>query len=143
MARLRIYGGDGPPGGTVGVMAVTEPLQRLRQAMATFVGDPYLLTVTGEHGPHCGAVEVTCSDEDLVIAAPGSHSATDARERPQVSLLWPPAERGGYALIVDGTAVAKGTELVVRPTRAVLHRRGAPADPPLSACSSDCVPILP
>ena len=58
-------------------------------------------------------------------------------------LSWPPAERGGYALIVDGTAVVKATKLVVRPTRAVLHRRGAPVGPPLAACSSDCVPILP
>ena len=124
-------------------MAVTEPLQRLRQEMATFGGSPYLLTVTEEHRPHCATVEVTCNDEDLVITSPGSHGATDPREHPQVSLLWPPAEPGGYALIVDGTAVAKGTELVVRPTRAVMHRRGAPADPPLSACSSDCVPILP
>jgi|SRR5579875_4000145 len=124
-------------------MPVTESLQRLRQAMAMFVDSPYLLTVTADHWPHCGTVEVTCSDESLVIASPGSHGATSVREHPQVSLLWPPAERGGYALIVDGIAVAKGTELVVHPTRAVLHRRGAPTYPLLSECGSDCVPILP
>lgn len=129
--------------GAMSAMAAAEPLQRLRREAATFAGDPYLLTVIAERRPHCSTVAVGYSDEGLVIASPGSHGTADSREHPLVSLLWPPAQPGGYALIVDGIAASNGTGMVVRPTRAVLHRRGAPADPPLSECNSDCIPILP
>jgi hypothetical protein len=61
-----------------------------------------------------------------------------------VSLLWPPAEPGGYSLIVDGTAAAGVREgrLAVTPTRAVLHRPASAPGDARPGCSADCVPIL-
>jgi hypothetical protein len=63
----------------------------------------------------------------------------------QVTLLWPPAEPGGYSLIADGTGAFRQTgndlALVVSVSRAVLHRRGsAPADGG-SSCGTDCIPL--
>lgn len=123
------------------------PWQRLRDEMAAFSSEPYLLTVTAGRQPHCGIVEVTCAEDRLMIASPGTRGVADAAEHPQISLLWPPAAPGGYSLIVDGVAAApapgEDAALVVRPTRAVLHRRGPAADPQRSTCGSDCIPILP
>ena len=55
-----------------------------------------------------------------------------------VALVWVPAMIGQYSLIVDGQASpGAGDGLVIRPTRAVLHR---PAPGPVegSACGADC-----
>jgi hypothetical protein len=73
----------------------------------------------------------------------GSRSARNVAARPEVSLLWPPFEPGGYSLISDGVVRDLGDERVAfAPTRAVLHR---PAVEPVakdgSACTSDCVPL--
>ncbi len=62
-------------------------------------------------------------------------------------MLWPPAEPGGYSLIVDGKAelsedpensMRDGAECDIVPTRALLHRE---ADSPSVAkgCLHDCV----
>jgi hypothetical protein len=74
----------------------------------------------------------------------GNRSARNSSVRPQVSLLWPPNEPGGYSLIVDGTAALPSGDgrIAVTPTRAVLHRPAAAPDPDKPSCSADCVPIL-
>ena len=72
----------------------------------------------------------------------GRRTVGNAAARPAVALLWPPAEPGGYSLIVDGDATTADDRLVVAPTKAVLHRPGPP--PPAAAasgCTSDCVRV--
>ena len=63
-----------------------------------------------------------------------------------MSLLWPAAVPGGYSLFVDGTATVSGdgeqASVAIRPTRAVLHRPGPLPGEPISACGSDCIPLL-
>ncbi len=77
-----------------------------------------------------------------------THRSATRWERPLVTLLWPPAEPGGYSLIVDGTvtsAEGAGTgdnSVVVRPTKAVLHRPAVSPDDASPGCGSDCVPLL-
>jgi hypothetical protein len=75
----------------------------------------------------------------------GNRSVANAAARPDVTLLWPADDVGGYTLIVDATVVhtegtGTGDNLIrVRPTRAVLHR---PASGPTdTACGADCVPL--
>jgi hypothetical protein len=62
-----------------------------------------------------------------------------------VTLLWPPAEPGGYDLIADGTGTCRqagdDVALFVTVSRAVLQRRGAAAAGSGSSCGSDCIPL--
>ena len=123
--------------------AVVEPL---REEASKFTTEPYLLTVDGEHRPHCITTSITWREARIIVRAPSEWNASEAAGHKDVSLLWPPAETGGYSLIVDGVAdacwVADEMMLMIDPTRAVLHRAGRASDPG-SSCSSDCVSILP
>lgn len=137
-------------------MSISVELERV-QAEATQRGSgAFLLTVSDDGRPHVVAVRVGWDGGALVMSA-GRTSVRNAGDRPGVTLLWPPAEAGGYSLIVDGDAVAEpnlagdGGRVSVELSRAVLHRpaaddatSGAPttgADS-ATACTADCVPLL-
>ncbi|MGH7919825.1 MAG: hypothetical protein ACREQM_07770 [Candidatus Dormibacteraceae bacterium] len=127
-------------------MSTLEPL---RAAIEQVTTDPYLLTVTADGEPRSEVVEVTwdgSGDRLVVTPAPNHWGASSASGHRQVSLLWPPAERGGYSLIVngDGGLLAGGEErLVVAPiTRGVLHRPAPAPGESASACGSDCHPLF-
>lgn len=128
-------------------MSAKPALQRLRREIDGAATDPYLLTVTGDDCPHCSCSPTLWWDETrLLVGAPSGWNGSEAAGRRQVTLLWPPAESGGYSLIVDGTASAVDidgqTMLALTPTRAVLHRRAQPAAPTGTSCGSDCIPII-
>ena len=130
----------------VGV-SIAVGLEQLREQIAEFPALTYLVTVSADARPHSVAV-VTEWRGDELATAPGNTSVRNARERPLVTLLWPPAEPGGYSLIVDATVTtAEGdgsgdNSVVVRPTKAVLHRPAASPDDASPGCGSDCVPLL-
>jgi hypothetical protein len=120
-------------------MSVVVELERVREAISETDRLPYLITVSDDGRPHTVAVACSWDDDEVVIAA-GSRTLANARARPQVTLLWPPRDRGGYSLIVDAS-VTDTTDATVRlqPTRAVLHR---PADAPTrTGCTADCIPL--
>lgn len=72
----------------------------------------------------------------------GRHSLANASARPDVTLAWPPRERGGHTLIADGHAQQTATGLAVRLSRAVLHRAASEREPRAGdACASDCVEV--
>jgi prepilin-type processing-associated H-X9-DG protein len=87
----------------------------------------YLLTAGDDGPPHSGAATFTWADGRLVTGA-GKTTRRHVGERSTVSLLWPPAEPGGYSLIVDGDATIVGADdpasatVHITPTWAVLHR---------------------
>jgi hypothetical protein len=120
---------------------------RLRAQIRSRSADPYLVTVTSDAAPHCGTATVTwgASDGELTVAPVPRTWPQTAGPRP-VSLLWPPAEPGGYSLIVDGTGAygqaGDGPALTVTVTRAVLHRRDPAPAGSSSACGSDCLPLI-
>lgn len=123
-------------------MSIPVPVEGLAAAM---VERPYayLLTVSDDGRPHAVAVVPVLAD-GVLRAEVGRRTAANAASRPNgVSLVWPPAEVGGYSLIVDGTAEVHGGAVGVRPTKAVLHRPApadaGPADP--ASCGSDCVSV--
>ena len=126
-------------------MSILIPLDRLRAALEERDGLAYVLTVSDDGRPHVvhGALRW---EGDTLAADVGGRSAANAAARPSVSLLCPVRSDGDYSLIVDGTAVVTarkdGDRLLITPTRAVLHRPAAAPDPE-SACSADCVPLLP
>ena len=128
---------SGPDTVTTDVTSAVSALDRLREAVGGTSTEPYLLSATEDGRPHCVTVSITWNEADdhLYLAPPG-----------HVSLLWPPTERGGYSLIVDGvsSAVASGGEPapIVLPAKAVLHR-GQPAPAAsVSSFANDCIVIF-
>ena len=123
-------------------MSIPVPVEGLADAMSgrAFA---YLLTVGDDGRPHAVAVTPQLVGGGLV-AAVGRRTADNAAARPgAVSLVWPPAEVGGYSLIVDGVAAVDGGNVVVRPSKGVLHRP-APVDAGPAApgsCGNDCVGV--
>ena len=118
-------------------MSIAVELDDLRARIGEFPTDPYLLTVGDDGRSHSVAVTLRW-DDDLVVVPAGRTTLANANARPLVALLWPPASRGEFSLIVDLT-VTRGDdaagEVVLQPTRAVLHR-------PAPGGGSDCAPVL-
>jgi hypothetical protein len=109
----------------------------LAERVAEYGPIAHLVTVSPEGTPHVVSVRVEGRGDDLVVQV-GRHTATNAAERPRVTLLWAAPAGGHYSLIVDGTArSAPGGTLAVAPTRAVLHRtpEGDPSAP-------NCITVL-
>ncbi len=123
-------------------MSIPVALDELRDQIRRFALAPYLLSVSDDARPHAVAVAAVWQGDALVMEV-GKRSAANASARPQVSLLWPPNEPGGYSLIVDGRAAATSGDggLAFTPTRAVLHRPAATPDAAKPGCSADCAPI--
>jgi hypothetical protein len=128
-------------------VSIPVSLDRLRAEMQHFEVGPYLLTVSDDASPHCVAVAVSWTGDELAMGT-GNRTKANAAARPSVSLLWPPTVADGYSLIVDATVtVTRGTgagdnTITVRPTRAVLHRPAASGEADPSACGADCVPLV-
>lgn len=136
-------------------MSISVEQERVQAEAAQRGSGAFLLTVSDDGRPHVVAVSVGWDGGALVMSA-GRTSIRNAADRPGVTVLWPPAEIGGYSLIVDGDAVAEpspagdGGRVSVEVSRAVLHRparqdeaaRGPAEASDPAACSSDCVPLL-
>ena len=125
-------------------MSVKVDLDELAAHVATY-GLAYLLTVTDDQRVHAVAVRPSVTGDGVTVEGVGRRTLANLDTRPEVSLLWPPAEDGGYTLIVDGTATASDGALAVKPSHAVLHRPAdhAPDGAPSGAtsCGNDCVPL--
>ncbi|TCK25166.1 pyridoxamine 5'-phosphate oxidase family protein [Pseudonocardia endophytica] len=102
---------------------------------------PHLVTVLDGRA-HVVPVGVDVAGGAFRIDAPGRRARAGLARNPQVTLVWSPYDDGGYSLIVDGTAELDGDVLLVSPTRAVLHRPGAPSAPG-GSCGADCVELDP
>jgi hypothetical protein len=131
-------------------------LKRLAAALPDFPF-AYLITVDDGYRAHTVAVQPRLRDLPdgpdgpraiLDLGLIGGHTRENLDHRgPEstVTLLWPPAEPGGYSLIVDGRALAEEADaeaarLGVVPTRALLHREAAPDSPDAAkGCKHDCV----
>ena len=107
-------------------MSVNVELGELEAKVRELGTTPFLVTVRDDLRPHLVSVAAGWEGDALVMSV-GSTTAANARERNEVSLVWP-STVGDYALIVDGAAVVEpagssGSAVVrVEPARAVLHR---------------------
>ena len=119
-------------------------LERLAAALPDFPFG-YLISVDDDYRVHTVTVEPALRGAVLDIGLVGGGTRKNLARRNAVTLVWPPAERGGYSLIVDGIAEISDANpdtdtarCVVAPTRALLHRN---ADSPSAAkgCLHDCV----
>lgn len=98
-------------------------------------GLAYLLTVGDDQRPHAVAVRPTLDGRAFQIDGIGRQTRANVEARPDVSLVWPPFEHGGYSLIVDGRAGLTEDGAMVEPGHAILHR---PAD---DGTGHDCVAL--
>lgn len=116
-------------------------IRTLADAVSHFGREAYLLTVAKD-GPHTSDVTIELGDGSISCNVSNSAARNIAGVR-NVSLFWPPTNRGGYALIVNGVAMeqppsAGGKRVVIALTKSVLHRPGPkPADSE-GPCASDC-----
>lgn len=114
-------------------MSIRVELDELRTVAARQAPFAYLLTVADDQTAHAVAITPDIGDDSITCDA-GNRSCANATARPNVSLLWPPAEPGDYSLIVDGRAAVEGSTVQITPERAVRHR-------PAPGGGSDCAPV--
>ena len=126
-------------------MSIPMPLDRLRAAIAERGAAAYVLTVSDDGRPHAVHAPIVWRGEVLAVDV-GRRSAANATARPSVSLLFPVRGADDYSLIVDGAAAVESDgdvrQLLVTPTKAVLHRPAPAPDPSASPCGADCVPVF-
>ncbi len=96
------------------------------EGKATEHGAGYLLSAGSSGGPHAMHLVfgmTTADDSVTATCAVGRTGRANIEVNPAVTLLWPPAETGGYSLIADGQAScdAEG-QVAITITGAVLHR---------------------
>lgn len=104
----------------------------------------YLVTVDDDYRVHTVTVEPRLREAIVDVGLIGGRTRQNLAQRPDVTLLWPPTQPGGYSLIVDGTAevtdAGDAVRLAVAPTRALLHREAEPDSPGAAkGCLHDCV----
>jgi hypothetical protein len=101
-------------------MTVPVVLDQVRSEAAKYGDTPYLLTVSDDGRPHPVSVRVTWEGDQIRLAG-GNRSRANAARRPDVTLLWPAIEDGGYSLIVDGSAEVQAEQVAISPVAAILH----------------------
>ena len=120
-------------------MTVPVGLEQLFTEAAKYGDAPYLLTVSDDGRPHAVSVRISWENGNLQLSG-GTRSRSNASRRPEVTLLWPAIEHGGFSLIVDGSASVSGEQIVIRPASAVLHRSFGAS--PEREAGSECRPVL-
>ena len=108
-------------------MTVPVALDQLVAEAAKYGSTPYLLTVSDDGRPHAVSVRVDWDGGDLKLPG-GTRSRANAAQRPDVTLLWPAIEDGGFCLIVDGSASVEAEQMAIRPVSAILHRSHAASE---------------
>jgi hypothetical protein len=122
------------------LMSVKVDLDQLADALVDFTF-AYLVTVDDDFHAHTVAVEPVLADGVLDVGPVGGSTRRNLGAHHNVTLVWPPRERGGYTLIVDGRGQPGDDALTVVPTRAVLHRQAAPGVATRPGCKDDCLPL--
>jgi hypothetical protein len=121
-------------------MSVKVDLDQLAGALADFTF-AYLVTVDDGYHVHTVAVEPVLANGVLDVGQVGNSTRSNAGAHPDVTVVWPPREPGGYTLIIDGRAEVTDSALKVVPSRAVLHRKATPGVATKPGCLHDCVPL--
>ena len=123
-------------------MSVKVDLERLADTLADFTF-AYLVTVGDDYHAHTVAVEPVLAEGVFEVGPVGGSTHRNATAHRDVTLVWPPAERGGYTLIVDGKSqlTEADSELQIVPDRAVLHRKAAVGVATKPGCKDDCLPL--
>ncbi len=111
-------------------MSIEVPIDELAETVGRY-DFAYVVTVSDSGRPHLVAVRPAVSGHELTVSV-GRTSLANATARPEITLVFPPVEAGGFSLVVDATAASgtgssSGSEsgsgsLRMTATWAVLHR---------------------
>lgn len=101
-------------------MTIPVDVADLPEALESF-GAGYLLT-SKDGRVKVYTVEPVVGDGVLTMTPASKGTAANLAANPACTLTFPPLERRGYTLIVDGTARADGDDVVFTPEAAILHR---------------------
>ena len=100
-------------------MSIAVALEELAGKVADY---PWCYLVTsGEERPHLLAVKPSVVEAGLRCET-GHSSRANVVRNPLVVLVFPPTDRDGFSMIVDGQGEVNGDGVIVAPTWAVLHR---------------------
>lgn len=107
-------------------MSIEVPIDRLFEDIGSW-GFGYLVTVSDDGRPHLLALRPVVTGEAdtrrLRFDAGGGRACRNSSARPNVSMVFPPADHSdGMSLVVDGVAQVDESNVDVVPTWAVLHR---------------------
>jgi hypothetical protein len=112
-------------------MSIAVPIPELFDEVARW-GWCYLVSVSDDGRPHLVSLHPSVvgdgDDRRLRFATGTGRAGRNPRQRPSVTLVFPPAAHSdGFSLVVDGDATFEWTPseagtVDVRPTWAVLHR---------------------
>lgn len=113
-------------------------IRTLSEAIAHYGCEAYLLTVAKD-GPHTSDVTIELRDGSIRCKV-GASAARNIAQVPNVSVFWPPVERGGYTMIVNGLATGgpHADEIEIALTKSVFHRPGPKPEDSDGPCASDC-----
>ncbi|WP_370247137.1 pyridoxamine 5'-phosphate oxidase [Nocardioides sp.] len=106
-------------------MSIPVAVDNLAPTLADFDA-AYLCTIRERRVKVVSVRAVLSDDGTLRVLNPGRGSVLNVADEPAVTLTFPPLTPG-FSLLVDGTAVADGDDVVVTPTGAVLHKPAPPA----------------
>lgn len=121
-------------------MSVKVDIERLADELANYTF-AYLVTVDDGYHAHTVAVEPVFMGGVLDVGSVGGSTRRNVIAHGDVTLVWPPGERGGYSLIVDGHGLPGDNALTVIPNRAVLHRKAPSNQATKPGCKDDCQPL--
>ena len=119
-------------------MSIKVELGELAATVADF-DVAYLVTVADDARAHVLSVWPQLVDGGILVDGVGRHTQANAAAHPDVTLVYPPLDAGGYTLLVDGTATVAGSDVTIVPAKAILHRPAAGADG--RRAGSDCVDV--
>lgn len=101
-------------------MSVPVAIDDLAETLTGF--DAGFLLTTSDDRVKAVSVAPVLAGGVLRLSAPGRGSVANVGANPTVTLLFPPRTPPDFSLLVDGTAVVDGDDVVVTPTAAVLHK---------------------
>ena len=86
-------------------MSIEVPIDELAETMERY-DFAYVVTVSDSGRPHLVAVRPTVSGAELTVSV-GRTSFANATIRPEITLVFPPVDEGGFSLVVDATATSR------------------------------------
>src|SRR4051794_9947548 len=119
-------------------MSVKVELGELAGTLADF-DVAYLVTVSDDGRAHVLSVFADPTADGLVVEGVGRHTQANAAAHPDVTLVFPPRDAGGYTLLVDGQASVADSTVTIVAAKAILHRPAVAPDG--RRVGSDCVDV--